>query len=126
MATETHGIEQELAKLRFHVKQLGEAIDDDEHPVTAMVIELNWSEEDLERAHDIFEKYDNQLESHGRFFEHDLEKELKDSFDIGYQTVKTIVLAFWRNHQWQGVCRAYAKQHDVSEFKEINNAGEDE
>ena len=87
-----------------------------------MVVALNWSEEDLERAEDIFEKFEKQLESSGGMMEHDLEKELKDTFKIGYQTVKTIVLAFWHNSQWQDVCKAYAMKQNVSEFKEIISA----
>jgi len=110
-------VERELGKLKYHVKLLGSAIDWRENPTAAMVIQLDWSEEDLDRAEDIFEKYDQLLENDRSI--HGLEKELKDTFGIGYQTVKTIILGFWRNSQFPDVCVEYAKQNEASEFREI-------
>lgn len=109
----------EIERLRYHVKLLGEAVDSQEHPLTSLVVHLNWKEADLDAAHDIFEEFDQKMESDASVNWSDLERRLKDRFDIGYQTVKSIVLAFYRNHQWSGVCRKYAMAHQCTEFHEI-------
>ena len=70
-------------------------------------------------AHDIFEKYDNTLEREEPVNWKEFEMELRNTFDIGYQTVKSIVLAFYRNHQWTRVCAEYAKAYECIEFHEI-------
>jgi hypothetical protein len=110
-------VEHEIAKLKYHVKLLGDAVDWHEHPIAAMVVALDWSEDDLDKAQDIFDKYDRQVEAGGPtgFFE----RELRDTFGIGYQTVKQIVLGFYHNSQFLDICCAYAKEQRVSEFREI-------
>jgi hypothetical protein len=111
-------VERELAKLRYHVRRLADAIDPREHPEAAMVVQLDWSEDDVERATDIFAKYAQLLQS-GRSI-HGLEKELKDAFGIvSYQTIKPIVLGFWRLSVHPDVCVEYAKQNECREFREI-------
>ncbi|MGE3409026.1 MAG: hypothetical protein AB7I37_19580 [Pirellulales bacterium] len=110
-------IADEFAKLRYHVKLLGEAIDRREHSVTAMILDFDWSEEDVERAENIFEKYDNLAESGASI--DNFERELCEAFNINYQQMKQIVLGFYRNGHFIDVCRAYAKMHPVAEFSEI-------
>ena len=51
---------------------------------------------------------------------------LKNVFNINYQTVKSIVLAFWRNHQWTNVCYGYAMSFEPTipiEFHQIIRGG---
>lgn len=115
-------IEHEIEKIKFHISLIGEAIDHRNNPITALVISMNWNAKDLDAAHDIFEKYDRQLESKEEVSWHAFEHELKDKFNIGYQTVKNIILAFYRNHQWTDVCRFYAKAYECVEFHEITKA----
>jgi hypothetical protein len=112
-------IEREIEKLKFHISLIGEAVDHRNNPITALVISMNWNAKDLDSAHDIFEKYDSQLESKEEVNWHAFEHELRDKFDIGYQTIKSIILAFYRNHQWTEVCRLYAKAFECVEFHEI-------
>lgn len=111
---------KEIEKLKYQLKLVGETIDYKSNPILSLVIELDWGEEDLETAHDIFEEYDNKLENNEDVNWTEFEFRLRNRFEIGYQTVKSIILAFYRNHQWRKVCKGYAKEHDVLEFKEIN------
>jgi hypothetical protein len=73
----------------------------------------------MTRVQDVFDKYDRQLEATGNLNGGALEKELRDTFNIGYNEVKHIVCVFWKNEQWQDVCKSYAEQFRCSEFREI-------
>nr|WP_320048927.1 hypothetical protein [uncultured Desulfuromonas sp.] len=101
-------LEKEFKKLKYQVRALGETIDYQNHPVEALILEMDWGEGDIDRAHDIFEKYDNKIEEGEIINWHEFEMALRNEFDIGYQTVKSIIIAFNRNHQWTNVCYQYA------------------
>ncbi len=92
-------INEELEKIRYHIKLLSETIDYKEYPIQSLILDMNWDSEDIERAHDIFEKYDTKIENKKRASWTEFELELEQQFNIGYQTVKSIVLAFFRNYQ---------------------------
>ncbi len=68
---------------------------------------MDWGEEDIDHAHDVFEKCDNRPEAGEQVDWREFERELKN-VNINYQAVKSIVLAFWRNHQWTNICYGYA------------------
>ena len=112
-------IERELEKIKFHIRLIGETIDHRSYPIPFLVIEMDWDDKDLDTAHDIFEKYDNKLEREEKVNWQEFETELRKTFGIGNQIVKSIVLAFYRNHQWTRVCAGYAKAHECIEFHEI-------
>lgn len=101
-------IVKDLKKLKYQVRVLGSAVDYDSHPIEALIMSMDWDEGDIDRAHDIFEKYDRKLEAKEDINWSDFEEELKGAFGIGYQVVKSIVLAFYENHQWTDVCYGYA------------------
>ncbi len=117
-------IETELEKIRYHLKLLGQVIDYREHPIEHLVVSLNWSEQQLERAHDIFEEAQNAIDDGTGIVWGHFEHQLRDEFDIGYQSVKDIVLAFYRHHRWTDVCKQYAEEYECSEFHEITRRGE--
>jgi len=117
-------IENEIKKLKFHISLIGETLDYRANPIAALIIERDWNEADLDSAHDIFEKYDNMLEEKKDVDWRAFEMELKKKFGIGYQTVKSIVLAFYRNHQWTNVCTLYARSAECVEFHEITRPKE--
>ena len=80
----------------------------------------DWDNDDLNKAHDIFEKYDKKIEVK----EEDInwvkfEKELEEQFSISYQEVKLIILAFYKNRQWSEVCYQYAKENSCIELNGI-------
>jgi len=101
-------LEEELLKLKYQVRTIANTIDYETHPVEALILEMDWQDGDINRAHDIFEKYDNKLEAGEEVNWHGFEMELRREFGIGYQTVKSIILAFYMNHQWTNVCHGYA------------------
>lgn len=117
-------LENEIKKLKYHVSLLGNCIDYEQNPIASLVIEMDWSEADLSAAYDIFEKYSNILDAGKSFCTGDLEKDLRQKFNIGYQKVKYIVLAFYRNHQWVRVCSLYAHDFECVEFHEITRPKE--
>ena len=98
---------------------VGESLDSREHPIATLVIAMDWDGSDLDRAHDIFEKFEGIIEAgeepNWSEFEHDFNQQ----FGIGYQTLKMVVLAFHRNFQWTHVCEVYAKAKECMEFHEI-------
>ncbi|MGC3932822.1 DUF1878 family protein [Pseudomonas atacamensis] len=101
-------IMSDLEKIKYHIRILSDAIDYESHPVEALILSMDWGESDIDRAHDIFEKYDNMLNAKQAVNWMQFESDLKEEFNIGYQTVKRIVLAFFENHQWTDVCHGYA------------------
>ncbi|ABK48546.1 DUF1878 family protein [Aeromonas caviae] len=112
-------LQEQIDKLRYHVKMLAESVDYREHPIPALVIQMDWDDSDLNRAHDVFEKYDEKLEAGEAVNWHEFEHKLREEFSIGYQTVKSIIIAFYANHQWTNVCREYAKAYECVEFHHI-------
>ncbi len=113
-------LKAEIDKLKFHVSLLGEGLYR-EKPTASLVIQMDWSEDDLNDAHDIFEEAFNLLDQGKEpVFEH-FEKKLKDRFKINYQGIKPIVLAFYENDQWIDVCEWYVMAHTSvpSEFSRI-------
>jgi len=97
-----------VEKLKYHVQILGDTIDYQSHPVESLILSMDWGDGDINRAHDIFEKYDDKLAAKENVEWGEFENELKSEFNIGYQTVKSIILAFYKNHQWTNVCYGYA------------------
>jgi hypothetical protein len=112
-------LKREVEKLRFQMRMVADTLDFHDNPIAYLVIVLNWDDEDLKTANDIFEKYNQRLENEEEVPWKEMEFELKDAFSIGYQTVKTVILAFYHNGQWTNVCRWFAEGQDVSEFKVI-------
>ena len=96
-----------IEKLSYHISVIGQTIDYDKYPVEALVVCNDWSKEDLDKAHDIFERWDAILEKGGKIntgeFEQDFNRELR----VSYQGLKSIILAFYKNAQWTNVCEAY-------------------
>lgn len=112
-------IEEQLEKLLFQMKLVGESLDSREYPIPALVISMNWSATDLDKAHDIFEKFNGILESGKKPSWGEFEKDFEEQLKIDYQSLKTVVLAFYRNFQWTQVCEIYARARECLEFHEI-------
>jgi len=117
----------ELEKLKYQVRTIADTIDYQAHPVEALILSMDWNEGDIEHAHDIFEKYDNKLHAGESINWHEFEMELKNEFNIDYQTVKSIILAFFKNHQWTEVCHGYAMSFEPTtpiEFHQITRGSD--
>lgn len=115
-------IEKQIEKIKFQLKSISDTLDFKKYPIEYLVINLNWDENDLKIANDIFEEYDNKLQASEDINWTEFELKIRNQFEISYQTVKIIILAFYGNHQWVDVCKGYADCHDVSEFREINRS----
>ena len=107
-------IQQQVDKLRFHIELIARSIDPDTNPVAILAIDYNWSSKDLNRAHDIFEKYDQLISAGKEEQVRSLEQDFSEEFGMTYQDVKMVVLAFVRSGQWEKVCRAYARSFGPS------------
>jgi len=105
---ELQKLHEEIEKLKFHIKTLGETVDYQRYPVESLILSMDWNESQIDRVHDIFEEYDNKLNANENVNWREFEMALRDEFHIGYQTVKSIILAFFRNDQWVDVCKGYA------------------
>ena len=115
----------ELEKIKYHIRLMNSrllAIDDkikrDFHSdsIASLVIEMDWSEDDLNRAHDIFERYQGVQ---FRELDYQLEYALRGDFCIGAGSAKDIIVAFWRSGSWVDVCVEYAKANRCQEYNEI-------
>ncbi len=111
--------EAEIEKLKFQIQTIGETIDYEQYPLQNLIISFDWSREDLNKAHDIFEEYDEKLQQSKEFNSTEFEHRFRDEFSIGYQEVKSIINGFYRNGQWTSICMLYALDHMVVEFHHI-------
>ena len=114
-------LKNQVERFRFQLLLLAESLDSYTHPIQVLVIKLDWGEKELNLAHDIFEKYNRHLEAGEKVSWIAFEGEFRDQLNISYQGLKSVTLAFYRNGQWRNVCEAYARDHDVAEFWEIND-----
>lgn len=112
-------VEAEIEKLKFQIQTIGETIDYEQYPLQELIISFDWSKEDLNKAHDIFEEYDKKLYEAEEFNSVEFEHKFRDGFSIGYQEVKLIINAFYRNGQWTNICMIYALENMVMEFHDI-------
>ena len=112
----------EIEKVKYHLALLAEALNHREQPIPSLVISLDWSRDDLNLAHDIFQEYDEQIERGVEPNWNVFESVFQDKLKISYQSLKSVVLAFYRNHQWTDVCAEYAQAKPCAEFYEINRA----
>lgn len=115
-------IQKELEKLKFQMKLVGESLSFEEHPIANLVIEMDWGNEELNIAHDIFEIYDKQIEADEEPNWHAFESEFKSKLGLDYQMLKLVILAFFRNFQWTRVCEVYAKANECMEFHSITRS----
>ena len=114
----------EIEKIKYHLSLLAESLDHRAYPIPSLVISLNWDQGELDAAHDIFQEFNDLIENSGGLKEEinwvGFEALFKEKLGIGYQSLKSIVLAFYRNHQWTEVCQLYASTYPSLEFSEIN------
>lgn len=96
-----------VKKLQYQVSILGQTIDYDAHPVENLIMSMDWGPGEIDKAHDIFERWEKVIDAGGKVSQHQFEKDFGDAFGVNYQGVKPIVTAFWENGQWTDVCEAY-------------------
>ena len=117
-------IEKILEKMKFQIATIGQAIDFDRHPVESLIISMDWGREELNLAHDVFEKWDAKIETGERISSSAFEADFSKSLGLSYQGLKPVVLSFYKNGQWTNVCEAYVDSFDGKapiEYREIMN-----
>ncbi|WP_447078881.1 hypothetical protein [Shewanella algae] len=114
--------QSQIDKLKFQMSLVGESLNSNKHPIATLVIAMDWDEDALSTAHDIFEECDGIIESGREPNWAEFEMNFNDQLGVGYQRFKMIILAFYRNDQWIQVCEKYAKAKECAEFREIINA----
>lgn len=110
-----------IEKLVYHVSLLGETIDYEKYPVEALILSMNWARVDLNKAHDIFERWDQRLENGGAMSTSEFESDFDRELGISYQGLKSVILAFYRNHQWTNVCEVYVDAFGTSPSVEYHS-----
>ena len=107
---ELQQLKDQLEKMQFHIKLLRETIDYEKYPISSLVIDLNWSSNDLNIAYDIFEKFENKIKHAEKSLTHiDMQVEFEERLNINYQDLKLVVLSFFYNNQFTEVCVEYAQ-----------------
>lgn len=110
-----------IKKLRYQVSIIAQTIDHDKHPVEALVLNMDWESEDLTKAHDILERWDQRLEKGEDLSAGEFEQDFDRELGISYQGLKSIILAFYRNGQWTNVCEAYVDSFGKSPAVEYHS-----
>lgn len=110
-----------IEKLVYHVSLLADAVDYEKHPIESLILSKNWSEADVEKAHDIFERWDHRLENGGTMSTGEFESDFQRELGISYQGLKPIILAFYNNHQWTNVCEAYVDAFGTTPSMEFHS-----
>ena len=112
-------LEKKIEKLQLHLSMLNSSFSlYEDNPIASLVISYDWSSDDLDRAHDIFEKYSNKIYKGEEFSHYELEADFLSEFGLTYQAVKSIVNAFFRNNQWVDVCVEFVKSFHGKESVE--------
>lgn len=102
-----HDLRQIVEKLQYQVSILGQTVDYESYPVQSLIMGMNWGPGDIDKAHDIFEDWDKRLEDGETMNSGAFEAAFDEALGVGYQGLKSIVVAFWENGQWTNVCEAY-------------------
>lgn len=112
-------LKKDIEKMKFQIELLSQPLTLEEHPIAVLVNSLDWDRDSLNKAHDIFETYDNMLEHRESINWAQFEKDFNEQLKINYQELKIIILAFYHNSQWVSVCIEYAKNQPCMEFDHI-------
>ncbi|MGE5341206.1 MAG: hypothetical protein ACM3SY_06960 [Candidatus Omnitrophota bacterium] len=116
-------IKKDMEKIKFQIKNIGKAINYKDYPIPYLIIEMNWDEEDISRAYDIFKSYNDKLEKGEEVSWIEFELEFEKTFNLGMgrgrDALKSIVEAFIRNGQWKNVCIEYTKKNPSNELNSV-------
>jgi hypothetical protein len=110
-----------IKKLSYQISIVGQTIDYNKHPVEALVMEMDWGSDELDKAHDIFERWDKRLEEGEKISSAEFERDFHEALGVSYQGLKSIILAFYKNYQWPNVCEAYVDSFGESPAVEFHS-----
>lgn len=103
-------VSNEIDKLKFHVGLLSqELLDTKKHPISSLVVGLDWSETDLDAAHGIFEEYESILFEKENISWTDFAKSFEEKLGITGPQLEAVIVAFCRDTRYVEICQAYAR-----------------
>jgi hypothetical protein len=124
---EYENLVKRIDKLEYHLSLILGTLDCNKHPEECLQISFNFSENDFRALLDIFDKYDKELSknttSNTNEITMNLELKIRQTFNIGYQEVKDVILAFYAKHRFEELCFAYMMDHQCAEFDSITETG---
>lgn len=100
----------EIDKLKYHVDLLShELLDAEKHPISSLVVGLDWSEADLDTAHGIFEEYEGILFEKEDISWTDFARSFEEKLGITDPQLEAVIIAFCRDTRYVEICQAYAR-----------------
>jgi len=105
-------LRETIKKLQYQVSVLGQTIDYERHPVEALIMSMDWGPGEIDKAHDIFERWEARIDAGEKLSKHQFENDFEMALGLSYQGLKSVVIAFWENGQWTSVCEAYVDSFD--------------
>jgi hypothetical protein len=100
----------EIDRLKFHVSLLSqELLDARKHPISSLVVGLNWSEADLDTAHGIFEEYESILFEKENISWTGFAKSFEEKLGLTEPQLEVVIIAFCRDTRYVEICQAYAR-----------------
>jgi hypothetical protein len=96
-----------VEKLQYHVSILKDTVNFDDFPVEYLILSKDWTRDQLDKAHDIFERWDEKLRLGEKMSYSAFEHEFHDELGVSYQGLKSVIRAFYKNGQWTDVCEAF-------------------
>ncbi|MCV6608682.1 MAG: hypothetical protein OIF32_10745 [Campylobacterales bacterium] len=112
-------LKNELLKIKYHIRLLNKSIDREEYPLEALIVDMNWTENQFKACNKIFQKYDALVTKNGEVNSENFEFELKDQFDISKEKIRMVVNAFYKKDMWVGICFRYAEENQHPDFDDI-------
>lgn len=113
-----------IEKLSYHIEMIGRTIDHQSYPIEALVLSMNWNRTELENVFKFFEDWEIKRKNNATIDSAPFESDFTKRFNLNYQGLKPVILAFWRNGQWTELCEAYVDSFGKSasiEYSEIVN-----
>jgi hypothetical protein len=106
-------------RLKFQAWLMGEARTREDHALTALVIEQNWSLSQCRSAGMIFSRYEERLAAGERPEPAEFEADLQAALALEPGAVPGLLLAFYDAGQWLKLCRWYAWSRPMRALKAV-------
>ena len=113
------GDKTDIAKLEFQIRLLANSIDHKSHPLESLILNFDWTSEDLHEAEKCFLGAQENIDEGKEFDPSSFEKCFKNKLGLDNQDVINVAVAFYRSGQWVEVCKRYAESFGDNPPSEI-------
>ena len=112
-------LEETSKKQAYHIQCLKRAlmVTPEERSLDLLIVDYDWTEDDLSTVEDIFEYFDNKK----IWTAHEFESEFMNKMSINYQSLKPIINTFYTSRKWVTVCVKYVKSTGPCPSSEYND-----